>query len=166
MKAQSIPLYAADGTSLGFRSLEAARRLIANEVVNPVYGRKGHLKAIFFMKPDGSSAVESKVPMARATASGSDWKADLSCGTQQARQGRRASAAVSTGRGRLRGELVTRKAPSGGRHIARERGLFPAWSGWPFRRALRNATATLPNPKARRAQASVEPTKGPKPCQA
>ena len=41
MKAQSIPLYAADGTSLGFRSLEAARRLIANEVVNPVYGRKG-----------------------------------------------------------------------------------------------------------------------------
>jgi hypothetical protein len=62
MKPQSIPLYAADGTSLGFRTLEAARRLIANEVVNPVYGRKGHLKAIFFMKPDGSSAVESKVP--------------------------------------------------------------------------------------------------------
>jgi hypothetical protein len=47
---------------LGFRSLEAARRLIANEVVSPVYGRKGHLKAIFFMKPDGSSAVQSKVP--------------------------------------------------------------------------------------------------------
>jgi len=62
MKAQSIPLYAADGTSLGFRSLEAARRLIAHEVVNPVYGRKGHMKAIFVMKPDGSSAVENKIP--------------------------------------------------------------------------------------------------------
>ena len=59
---QSIPLYTADGTPLGFRTIEAARRLIANEVVNPVYGRKGHLRAIFFRKPDGSSAVESKVP--------------------------------------------------------------------------------------------------------
>jgi hypothetical protein len=60
---QSIPLYAADGTPWGFRSTEAAHRLIANELVNPVYGRKGHLKAIFSKKPDGSSAVESKVPV-------------------------------------------------------------------------------------------------------
>jgi len=58
---QSIPLYSADGTPWGFRSIEAARRLIANGVVSPAYGRKGHLKAIFSRKPDGSSAVESKV---------------------------------------------------------------------------------------------------------
>jgi hypothetical protein len=59
---QSIPLYAADGTPWGFRTTEAAHRLIANELVNPVYGRKGHLKAIFSKKADGSSAVEGKVP--------------------------------------------------------------------------------------------------------
>ena len=59
---QQIPLYAADGTPWGFRSLEAARRLIANGIVSPVYGRKGHLKAIFSTKADGSSAVERTGP--------------------------------------------------------------------------------------------------------
>jgi hypothetical protein len=59
---QSIPLYAADGTPWGFRTLEAAQRLIVNGLVNPVYGRKGHLKAVFSKKADGSSAVESAVP--------------------------------------------------------------------------------------------------------
>jgi hypothetical protein len=59
---QSIPLYAADGTPWGFRSIEAARRLIANGVVSPAYGRKGHLKAIFSKKADGSSAIERAMP--------------------------------------------------------------------------------------------------------
>jgi len=63
MKAKSIPLYAADGTPWGFRTLEAAQRLITNGLVSPVYGRKGHLKAIFSKKGDGSSAVENTVPV-------------------------------------------------------------------------------------------------------
>ena len=42
--------------------MEAAQRLIVNGLVNPVYGRKGHLKAVFSKKADGSSAVEGKVP--------------------------------------------------------------------------------------------------------
>jgi hypothetical protein len=57
-----IPLYACDGTPWGFRSLEAAQRLIANGFVSPAYGRKGHLKAIFSKKADGSSAVEQTGP--------------------------------------------------------------------------------------------------------
>ena len=59
---QSIPLYAADGTPWGFRTFDAARRLIANGLVNPVYGRKGHLKAIFSKRADGSSAVDGRLP--------------------------------------------------------------------------------------------------------
>lgn len=59
---QPIPLYAADGTPWGFRSLETAQRLIANGIVSPAYGRKGHLKAIFSKKADGSSAVERAGP--------------------------------------------------------------------------------------------------------
>jgi hypothetical protein len=42
-----IPYYAPDGTSLGFRSLEAARRLIEGGYVKPSYGRKRHLRAIW-----------------------------------------------------------------------------------------------------------------------
>jgi hypothetical protein len=59
---QSIPLYAADGTPWGFRTLETAQRLIANDLVSPSYGRKGHLKAIFSKRTDGSSAVEATGP--------------------------------------------------------------------------------------------------------
>jgi hypothetical protein len=59
---QSIPLYAADGTPWGFRTLETAQRLIANDLVSPSYGRKGHLKAIFSKRTDGSSAVEASGP--------------------------------------------------------------------------------------------------------
>jgi hypothetical protein len=54
----------------------------------------------------------------------------------------------------------------GGRHIAKERGLFPAWSGWPFRRETRNAMIVFRNRGVPRVPKSVEPTKGPKPCQA
>jgi hypothetical protein len=52
---EQIPLYAFDGTSLGFRSLEAAKRLIEGGYVKPAYGRKGHLKAIWLRPEDGGS---------------------------------------------------------------------------------------------------------------
>ena len=55
---QQIAFYAADGTPMGYRSPESAQRLLALDLVNPAYGRKGHLKAIFAKKGDGSSAVE------------------------------------------------------------------------------------------------------------
>ena len=54
-------MYAADGRSLGFRTLEATQRLVAGGYVNPVYGRKGHLKAIFLRQEDGSNPVETHV---------------------------------------------------------------------------------------------------------
>ena len=54
-------MYAADGRSLGFRSVESARRLIANGFVEAVYGRKGHLKAIQAKHPDGASATMTRV---------------------------------------------------------------------------------------------------------
>jgi hypothetical protein len=58
-KNQQIPLYAPDGTSLGFRALDAAKRLIEGGFVKPSYGRKGHLKAIWLRREDGSSPVEA-----------------------------------------------------------------------------------------------------------
>ncbi len=54
-----IPFYAPDGSSLGFRTLEAAQRLVAGGYVKPAYGRKGHLKAIFLQQEDGGNPVES-----------------------------------------------------------------------------------------------------------
>ena len=62
-RTEQIPYYAADGTSLGFRSMEAAKRLIAGGFVKPSYGRKGHLKAIWLRKEDGSSPVETGAPI-------------------------------------------------------------------------------------------------------
>lgn len=63
MKLQSVPLYAADGASWGFRTSAAAQQLIANGLVDPVYGRKGHLKAIFSKKADvPPSVIEGGVP--------------------------------------------------------------------------------------------------------
>ena len=61
MMQPQIPMYAADGRSLGFRSLESARRLIANGYVEAVYGRKGHLKAVHARHPDGASAITTQV---------------------------------------------------------------------------------------------------------
>ena len=61
-KREQIPLYAADGTSLGFRTIEAARRLIAGGYVRPAYGRKGHLKAVWLPQEDGSTPVETHPP--------------------------------------------------------------------------------------------------------
>jgi hypothetical protein len=56
---KQIPYYAPDGTSLGFRSMEAAKRLIEGGYVKPSYGRKGHLKAIWLGKEDGANPVET-----------------------------------------------------------------------------------------------------------
>lgn len=57
--AEQIPYYAPDGTSLGFRSLDAAKRLIEGGFVKASYGRKGHLRAIWLRQADGSSPVET-----------------------------------------------------------------------------------------------------------
>ena len=59
---EQIPLYAADGASLGFRSREVAKRLIAGGHVKPAYGRKGHLKAIWLRQQDCRSRVETQAP--------------------------------------------------------------------------------------------------------
>ncbi|MFZ5928622.1 MAG: hypothetical protein ACOYX1_14385 [Acidobacteriota bacterium] len=58
-----IPCYAADGTSRGYRSPECARRLIQAGLVTAVYGRKGHLRAIFARQADGASAVGDRPPL-------------------------------------------------------------------------------------------------------
>ena len=57
-----IPCYAPDGRSLGFRTLEAAKNLIARGFVKPSYGRKGHLKAIWLVAEDGSNPVPTHAP--------------------------------------------------------------------------------------------------------
>jgi hypothetical protein len=57
-----IPFYASDGTSLGFRSVEAARRLIEGGYVKPSYGRKRHLRAIWLRQEDGSNPVAAHAP--------------------------------------------------------------------------------------------------------
>jgi hypothetical protein len=56
----TIPCYAADGTPLGYRPLDAAQRLVAGGYVRPAYGRKGHLRAIWLLRDDGSSPVQSR----------------------------------------------------------------------------------------------------------
>ncbi len=43
------------------------------------------------------------------------------------------------------------KPSIGGRYIAKERGLFPAWSGWPFRREPPNAIVVRRGPRLPRA---------------
>jgi hypothetical protein len=57
--AEQIPYYAPDGRSMGFRSADAAKRLIEGGYVKASYGRKGHLKAIWLRQADGSSPVET-----------------------------------------------------------------------------------------------------------
>ena len=61
--AEQIPYYAPDGTSLGFRSIGSAKRLIEGGHVKASYGRKGHLKAIWLQMEDGGSPVETQVPL-------------------------------------------------------------------------------------------------------
>lgn len=54
-----IPIYSADGRPLGYRTPEAAERLIANGYVKPAYGRKGHLKALHLQQEDGGNPIET-----------------------------------------------------------------------------------------------------------
>ena len=54
------PLYAADGSSLGYRSREATERLLADGFVTASFGRKGHLRAIHVRGEDGSHPVEAQ----------------------------------------------------------------------------------------------------------
>jgi hypothetical protein len=54
-----IPYYAPDGGSLGFRSVAFALRQLADGLVTPSYGPKGHLRAIWVPKDDGSTPVET-----------------------------------------------------------------------------------------------------------
>jgi hypothetical protein len=56
----TIPCYAPDGTSLGYRTLDAAQRLVSDGYVRPAYGRKGHLRAIWLLRDDGTSPVQSR----------------------------------------------------------------------------------------------------------
>ena len=56
---EEYPFYSADGRSLGFRSREAAARLLAGGFVAAAFGRKGHLRAIYLRKADGSDPVET-----------------------------------------------------------------------------------------------------------
>jgi hypothetical protein len=58
-----IPLYAPDGRLLGVRSMEAAQRLIRGGYATPSRGRRGHIKAIWLKREDGSSPVVSQVPL-------------------------------------------------------------------------------------------------------
>ena len=60
LNREQIPLYASDGASLGFRSLEAARLLIGGGYVKSAYGRKGHLKAIWLLQQNGGNPVETR----------------------------------------------------------------------------------------------------------
>jgi hypothetical protein len=58
-----IPYYAVDGSSRGFRSPACARQLIEAGLVTPVYGRKGHLRAIFARREDGAGVVGDQLPV-------------------------------------------------------------------------------------------------------
>lgn len=56
-----IPYYDADGRSLGYRPLDTAQRMVANGFAKPSFGRKGHLKAIWLRREDGTSPVQSSI---------------------------------------------------------------------------------------------------------
>jgi hypothetical protein len=56
----TIPCYSPDGTSLGHRTLAAAQRLVAGGYVRPAYGRKGHLRAIWLLRDDGSNPIQPR----------------------------------------------------------------------------------------------------------
>jgi len=57
-----IPYYAPDGTSLGFRTHDAAKRLIEGGYVKPSWGRKGHLRAIWLLSPNGGNPIQTRAP--------------------------------------------------------------------------------------------------------
>ena len=53
-----IPIYAADGAPRGYRSRDAAQKLLRAGFVTAAYGRKHHLRAIFMRCEDGSNPVQ------------------------------------------------------------------------------------------------------------
>ena len=55
-----IPYHASDGTSLGFRTLDAAERLVVGGHVRASYGRKKNLRAIWHCQDDGANPVEDE----------------------------------------------------------------------------------------------------------
>jgi hypothetical protein len=57
-----IPYYASDGTSLGFRTHDAAKRLLEGGHVKPSWGRKGHLRAIWLLSPNGGNPIQTRAP--------------------------------------------------------------------------------------------------------
>jgi hypothetical protein len=57
-----IPYYAPDGTSLGFRTPDAAQRLIEGGCATPSWGRKGHLRAIWLQSLGGGNPIQARVP--------------------------------------------------------------------------------------------------------
>jgi hypothetical protein len=57
-RINQVPIYSADGRPLGFRSHEAAQRLLHAGFVTAVPGRKGHIKALFLLREDGSNPVQ------------------------------------------------------------------------------------------------------------
>ena len=59
---QLIPYYAPDGTSLGFRTPDAAKRLIEGGRVKSSSGRKGHLRAIWLLSPDDGNPIQTRAP--------------------------------------------------------------------------------------------------------
>lgn len=46
---------------MGFRSADAAKRLIEGGHVKPSHGRKGHLKAIWLLQQGGGNPIQSSV---------------------------------------------------------------------------------------------------------
>ncbi len=56
-KTDQIPLYAPDGSPRGYRSPDAVDRLLQAGFVTAVYGRKGHVKALFLRQEDGANPV-------------------------------------------------------------------------------------------------------------
>ena len=59
---RQIPYYAPDGSSRGFRTLDAVVRLIEGGYAKPSWGRKGHLRAIWLQSPDGGNPIQTRAP--------------------------------------------------------------------------------------------------------
>jgi hypothetical protein len=59
---RQIPYYAPDGASLGYRTHDAAKRLIEGGYVKPSWGLKGHLKAIWLLSPNGGNPIQTRAP--------------------------------------------------------------------------------------------------------
>lgn len=57
---EQVPYYAADGRSLGFRTLDAAERLVAGGFVKASYGRKKNLRAIWACQDGGGNPVDAR----------------------------------------------------------------------------------------------------------